>query len=120
MVANPASAATTGVRVRRMRTSRDHRHPRQPPRKARGGYRGRRAVTPPAHRVLRVPRATLVAAVAPEQLGAVLASLKAAGVISGYEERPQEVVIWGDLLALESRLGCVNGEPQAMSSRVPV
>lgn len=59
----------------------------------------------PTHRVLRVPRAQLVAAVEPEPLRAVLDALKAAGTISGYEDRPHEVVIWGDLIALEARLG---------------
>jgi hypothetical protein len=58
-----------------------------------------------ALRVLRRARAALMAAVSPEPLSAALSNLVQAGLIEGFEERPREVLIWGDLAAIESRLG---------------
>jgi hypothetical protein len=61
--------------------------------------------------LLRRARAALLAAVFPEPLGVVLANLVQAGVIEGFEERPREVLIWGDIVAIESRLGLVTQAP---------
>jgi hypothetical protein len=54
--------------------------------------------------VRRIPRSTLSAAVSPDEVEPILESLAASGVIEGYEVGIAEVVVWGDLTALESRL----------------
>lgn len=70
------------------------------------GGRGALAISDQAsaadQRTLRLPRAELAKAVAPEPLASVLRSLVNAGAIAGFEESDTEVAIWGDLLALEA------------------
>lgn len=56
------------------------------------------------HPVLRLRRATLAAAVAPEPLGVVLRGLVVSGTIAGFREAGPEVLVWGDLRALEVAL----------------
>jgi hypothetical protein len=69
-------------------------------------------VTSSGSRLLRLSRARLVAAVAPESLGSVLRGLRVIGVIEGFEERRNEVLIWGDLTALEAQLGFKTAVPE--------
>ena len=57
-----------------------------------------------ANATLRLPRAALAAAVAPEPLAAVLGNLVEAGALEGWEARGEQIEVWGDLTALESHV----------------
>lgn len=58
----------------------------------------------------RLPRARLVEAVAPASLASALENLCTAGVLAGFEERGGDVLVWGNLTALDCALDLVGQE----------
>lgn len=71
-------------------------------------------------RVLRVPRETLAAAVSPEPLDVILDGLVTTGTIHGYEERGEEVLVWGDLAAMGVALEAMQMREAELAKDQPV